>query len=278
MNRAATTQTNDKPPPIFRQIMPSPQSNPSASPTKNPMQILLFADLDDTLFTSGRKAPPGDTHIPVAWRRDGSPVSYTSPVQQTLLAHWQAHARIIPTTARNHDAYRRAALPFADHAIINHGGIILSPDGTPDRDWLARSRRLAATSRDTLAALAARVADPTLNTRLISDHDIPFYLLVKSPGGDLAALARAAARLRPHLGEHCRLLQNGNNLAVLPAWLDKAHAVAHLQQHYRAQYGAILSIGMGDSTSDLPFMRHCDYLLTPAESQIAQRWDDATAP
>jgi len=54
--------------------------------------------------------------------------------------------------------------------------------------------------------------------------------------------------------------------------------LAHLQQHYRAQYGAILSIGMGDSTSDLPFMRHCDYLLTPAESQIAQRWDDATAP
>ena len=90
--------------------------------------------------------------------------------------------------------------------------------------------------------------------------------------------ARAAARLRPYLGEHCRLLQNGNNLAVLPAWLDKAHAVAHLQQHYRAQYGAILSIGMGDSTSDLPFMRHCDYLLTPAESQITQCWDDATAP
>ena len=235
------------------------------------IKILLFADLDDTLFTSARKAPPGATHLPAAYLRDGSPISYASPAQQTLLAHWQAHARIIPTTARNHDAYRRVALPFADHAIINHGGIILSPDGTPDRDWLARSRDLAATSSDTLAALAARVADPTLNTRLISDHDIPFYLLVKSPGGDLAALARAAARLRPYLGEHCRLLQNGNNLAVLPAWLDKAHAVARLQQHYRARYGAILSIGMGDSTGDLPFMRHCDYLLTPAGSQIAQQ-------
>ena len=83
--------------------------------------------------------------------------------------------------------------------------------------------------------------------------------------------ARAAARLRPHLGEHCRLLQNGNNLAVLPAWLDKAHAVAHLQQHYRARYGAILSIGMGDSSSDLPYMRLCDYLLAPSASQIARQ-------
>ena len=56
------------------------------------MKILLFADLDDTLFTSARKAPPGATHLPAAYLRDGSPISYASPAQQTLLAHWQAGA------------------------------------------------------------------------------------------------------------------------------------------------------------------------------------------
>ena len=234
------------------------------------MKILLFADLDDTLFNSARKAPPSEAHLPVAYLRDGSPISYASPVQQTLLAHWQAHATVIPTTARNHDAYRRVRLPFAQHVIIDHGGIILNPDGTPDHDWLTRSRDLAAGSHRELTRLAGHVADAALNTRLISDHDVPFYLLVKSPSGDLAALERTAALLRPQLGEDYRLLHNGNNLAVLPAWLDKAHAVAHLQARYRAQYGAILSIGMGDSTSDLPFMQRCDYLLTPAGSQIAR--------
>lgn len=234
------------------------------------MKILLFADLDDTLFSSARKAPPSEAHLPVAYLRDGSPISYASPVQQALLAHWQAHATVIPTTARNHDAYRRVRLPFAQHAIIDHGGIILNPDSTPDHDWLTRSRDLAAGSHRELTRLAGHVADAALNTRLIADHDIPFYLLVKSPSGDLAALDRAAARLRPQLGDDYRLLHNGNNLAVLPAWLDKAHAVVHLQTHYRAQYGAILTIGMGDSTSDLPFMQRCDYLLTPAGSQIAR--------
>lgn len=234
------------------------------------MKILLFADLDDTLFTSARKAPPGATHLPAAYLRDGSPISYASPAQQTLLAHWQAHALVIPTTARNHDAYRRVRLSFTQHAIIDHGGIILNPDGIPDRDWLARSRDLAASSHADLAMFAARVGDDSLNTRLITDHDIPFYLMVKSPSGDLAALDRAATRLRPQLGDAYRLLCNGNNLAILPVWLDKAHAVAHLQDRYRAQYGAILSIGMGDSASDLPFMQRCDYLLTPVGSQIAR--------
>lgn len=234
------------------------------------MKILLFADLDDTLFSSARKAPPSEAYLPIAYLRDGSPISYASPLQQTLFAHWQAHATIIPTTARNHDAYRRVRIPFAQHAIIDHGGIILNPDSTPDHDWLTRSRDLAAGSHRELTRLAADVADDTLNTRLITDHDVPFYLLVKSPSGDLAALERTAALLRPQLGEDYRLLHNGNNLAVLPAWLDKAHAVAHLQARYRAQYGAILSIGMGDSTSDLPFMQRCDYLLTPAGSQIAR--------
>ena len=28
---------------------------------------------------------------------------------------------------------------------------------------------------------------------------------------------------------------------------------------------------MGDSTSDLPYMRLCDYLLAPAASQIARQ-------
>jgi len=241
-----------------------------ADPT-NPM-LLLFTDLDDTLFTSARKAAPTPAHVPLAYLKDGAPISYASPCQQALLAHWQAHATMIPVTARNLDAYRRVRIPFTAHAVINHGGVILLPDGSADPAWLAQSRANAAQSVAGLEALAAHLpATAALNTRLIRDYDIPFYLLMKSTSADLAPLDDAAGRLRPHLGDDYRLHRNGNNLAVLPAWLDKAHAVAHLLAKYRADHPALVSIGMGDSSSDLPYMRLCDYLLAPSASQIARQ-------
>lgn len=97
--------------------------------------LLLFTDLDDTLFTSARKAAPTPAHVPLAYLKDGTPISYASPCQQALLAHWQAQAVMIPVTARNLDAYRRVRIPFTAHAVINHGGIILLPDGSADPGW-----------------------------------------------------------------------------------------------------------------------------------------------
>ena len=117
--------------------------------------LLLFTDLDDTLFTSARKAAPTPAHVPLAYLKDGAPISYASPCQQALLAHWQAHATMIPVTARNFDAYRRVRIPFTAHAVINHGGVILLPDGSADPAWLAQSRANAAQSVAGLEALAA---------------------------------------------------------------------------------------------------------------------------
>ena len=130
--------------------------------------LLLFTDLDDTLFTSARKAAPTPAHVPLAYLKDGAPISYASPCQQALLAHWQAHATMIPVTARNLDAYRRVRIPFTAHAVINHGGVILLPDGSADPAWLAQSRANAAQSVAGLEALAAHLpATAALNTRLM---------------------------------------------------------------------------------------------------------------
>lgn len=236
------------------------------------MQFIVFTDLDDTLFTSLRKIPPGSSHRPVAFLRDGAPISYASATQQAWLAHWQTHALVIPVTARNLDAYRRVALDFRHHAIINYGGLILNPDGSLDAPWLQHSTEQARASQARLAALAADAArfGEDLHIRLIEDQNICFYLLIKSRSGAPldAVAAYLAAQLRP--GE--QLHHNANNLALLPPWLDKAHAVAHVLALYRQQYGELLSIGMGDSRIDLAFMRQCDFLLAPQHSQIATSW------
>ena len=237
------------------------------------MTLLVFTDLDDTLFTSMRKAPPDGSHQPLAFLADGSPISYASRTQQAWLAHWQQHAILIPVTARNHDAYRRVHLSFSAHAVINYGGIILNPDGSPDPDWRDDSAQHAKHSAPRLQALAERMHGrrSDLNIRIVEDFGIPFYLVIKSSSGE--ALDDIAAELAAHLthpGD--KLHHNGNNLAVIPGWLDKAHAVAHLLAQYRQQYGEIVSIGMGDSRIDLGFMRHCDYLIAPQRSQIVQQW------
>lgn len=234
------------------------------------MKILLFTDLDDTLFTSVRKAPPETNHRIAASLESGDPVSYASPLQQQWLAHWQQHATIIPVTARNHAAYRRVHLPFRAHAILNYGGTILNPDGSPDTDWQTHNAAHAAHSTPRLQTLAHSLAGQRtdLNIRLIADHGITYYLLVKSRSG--AALDDIAAHLRNRLDNGEQLHHNGNNLAVLPAWLDKANAVARLQQYYRARHGEILTLGMGDSLIDLAFMQQCDYLIAPQNSQITR--------
>lgn len=236
------------------------------------MKFIVFTDLDDTLFTSLRKAPPGDSHRPVAYLRDGAPISYASATQQAWLAHWQEHALVIPVTARNLDAYRRVRLDFRHHAILNYGGLILNPDGHIDATWQAHSAAQAVQSQARLQALADRATawGEDLHIRLIHDQGICFYLLIKSHSG--APLDAVAADLAAQLQVGEQLHHNGNNLAILPPWLDKAHAVAHVQALYRQQYGAIISVGMGDSRIDLAFMRQCDFLLTPQHSQIAANW------
>src|SRR5829696_6733221 len=98
------------------------------------MRTYVFLDLDDTILQTRLKCPPDEPVHPAAHGRDGQPLSFITDRQRALLDLFTA-ATVIPTTARNRDAYRRVRLPFRDHAIIDFGGVILRPDDTPDPAW-----------------------------------------------------------------------------------------------------------------------------------------------
>ncbi|MDR0717303.1 MAG: hypothetical protein LBF50_07800 [Azoarcus sp.] len=249
------------------------------------LKKFLFADLDDTLFQSRRKCPERGDLTPAAYLRDGSAHSFLTPAQHSLLALFQREMTVIPVTARNADAFSRVRLGFGDGGIINFGGVIIDAHGVPDAPWLARSAALAAGSLAMLeAALAAARTHAaslgvTLRARLIEDFGVPFYLSAKSAEGDEKALDALEPAVRAHCAECAYpvdIHRNGNNLAVLPDWLDKRHAVEHLISQLRARHGEILTLGMGDSLSDLGFMRACDYALIPRASQIAAALEDKT--
>ena len=243
------------------------------------MKKFLFVDLDDTLFQTSRKCQGRDDLRPVAFLKDGSPNSYTSDKQRALFAVLAQEMTLIPATARDLDAFLRVDLPFDQHAIIEYGGVILLPGGQPDLPWLARTQAQMALAHTGLQAIRqlidayAQAQGMKGRARIVEDFATPFYTLIKDPDGDEGTLAQIeAAVLRPWVaGSGCDywIHRNGNNLAVLPKSLNKLHAVNHLLAQFRAQYGTIISIGMGDSRSDAGFMTACDYAMLPQRSQLA---------
>jgi hypothetical protein len=239
------------------------------------VQVYTFLDLDDTLFQTLPKCPPGEPCRSVAVARDGTPLSYMTRRQARLFELLGGMGPIIPVTARNLDAYRRVDLPFTGLAILDFGGVILRPDGTPDPDWDAIVRPLTPAGGAVLETLLEDVnAFITLHrlgvrARIISDFEMPLYIVMKHPGDDLAALERIRV-------EHLATLPlgdffihaNGNNLSLVPRFLGKERAVRHVLERHVPQ-GDAISLGIGDSLSDVPFLQLCDFMMTPRGTQLA---------
>ena len=243
------------------------------------MKKFLFVDLDDTLFQTSKKCQDRDHLQPVAFLKDGAPISYTCDKQRDLFAMLAREMTLVPATARNLDAFSRVDLPFDNHAVINYGGVILLPGGQPDPHWLAHTQAQMVQAHSGLQAIRQLIdAHATAQgmrgrARLVEDFGTPFYALIKDPDGDDNTLAHIeTAVVKPWVaaaGCDYWIHRNGNNLAILPNSLNKLHAVTYLQQQFRTEFGSILSIGMGDSRSDAGFMTACDYALLPQRSQLA---------
>ena len=241
-------------------------------------QKFLFADLDDTLFQSLEKCAVPDGLRPAAFLKDGSPISYTTPGQRAFIAFAQDGMTMIPTTARNLDAFRRVDLPFASWAVLDYGGIVLQPDGAIDQEWLEHMRGAMQAAMPGLLELAGLIDAWAVRTgfkgraRLIEDFGTPFYLVVKDPDKVAATLAPIEREVvAPWIaeGRDYFIHRNGNNLAILPNALNKARAVEYLQARLRDEYGEIMTFGMGDSRTDARFMAACDYAIVPRRTQLA---------
>ena len=245
------------------------------------MQKLLFVDLDDTLFHSHNKRSPDTDSKPMAFLQDGSAISFANAKQQNMLKFWQQNYVMIPVTARNLNAFKRVAIEFVHGAVINYGGTVLLADGSIDDVWRQQSEAHAQSSQHTLqcvadflSTFAATLPHAEFSIRTIRDDGIDFYCLLKSKTGNLSDVALAAAALSDFVQQQglaaYQIHHNGNNLAIMPPWLNKRHGVRYLLSQWQ-QTGEVVSFGMGDSVIDLGFMSECDYLLVPNPSQIVSQ-------
>lgn len=236
-------------------------------------RAIALVDLDDTLFQTIGKCPddiPADALTALGFARDGSALSYATPRQMRFLGWLAETTHLVPVTARSLDALRRVRIDFAA-AVCAHGGVVLGEDGAPDATWDAIVAERAARHAPELERLAdlVRAENAALSVRVLTEGVVPLYVLVKHPDWDDTALHAAVDRVVPHIGTGWTIHRNGNNVALMPPFLGKAHAVAHILPGLRARFADAPVIGIGDSLTDAPFMALCDYAMMPTRSQLA---------
>lgn len=245
--------------------------------------ITVFTDLDDTLFQTEEKSRKRAGSAPIvaaAHDRHGDPLSYHAPDQLALLA-LLGPCTLVPVTGRNRDALDRVRTPrFDDHLITSHGAIIYAPGGAPLASWCARvereARQLAQPLRVLCDLLGARFAGPSTRVRVIEDAGLPVYLSMK---GDAEASLPGVADIAALAAHQCpdiawQVHHNGRNVAILPPYASKERAVAHVLESKRRSDPQTVFVGLGDSLTDLPYLKLCDFALVPKHSQIQEvLWD-----
>jgi len=234
-------------------------------------RIVIFLDLDDTILQTAPKCPPGEPVEPVAVDRAGRALSFMTRAQRRLLDVWVGLGEVIPVTGRTDDALARVMIEFRSWRITHHGAVIRQPDGRLPPWWHDETRPLLLAAEPSLRDIAARLSEGAAKGGYrVSRHSVEerlTYISVKSDDAG-AALIRLRARLEESgLPQELALHHNGNNFAVTVRGAQKRDAVRRVARELERE-GPIVTIGAGDSLTDIPFLRVCDYALVPRDSQI----------
>jgi hydroxymethylpyrimidine pyrophosphatase-like HAD family hydrolase len=243
-------------------------------------RIIIFLDLDNTVLQTAPKCPPDQPLTPAAFNRAGEVLSYMTPAQQCLLEFWREQATVIPVTGRTDSALARVAITFTSWRITHHGAVIRQPDGLLPSWWYDETRPLLNAARQSLEECAAWLNENAgAGGYRVSQHAVEeclTYISVKSDDHGLALIRLQTQLLATGLPLELTLHCNGNNLALMVKGAQKQDAVQRVVAELERD-GPLVTIGAGDSLTDLPFMQSCDFALAPKASQIqTETWREYT--
>ncbi|WP_163833235.1 HAD family hydrolase [Spartinivicinus ruber] len=241
------------------------------------MSLVVFTDIDDTLIQTERKCVGNDKLHPGAVDRNGQVISFYTEKQHKLIS-LLSDGVLIPVTGRNYAALCRTQLTFSHEAVINHGALILNHDCTIDEGWLQLIEFEVDPWQEQLVEWVRQVQQVIdheqlpLRTNVITDFDISCYVSIKVDNQankieDFYPLLKPVIE-QVNARQEARIHINGRNMALLPPYASKAKAVNYLKQKYQSLNNHTLFVGAGDSLSDIAFMKACDYLVVPQNSQI----------
>ncbi len=236
------------------------------------IKTIVFTDIDDTLIHTGRKLAGRESAEVGALDKQGEPLSFfTQPQRQLLELLVKSGAMIRPVTGRNKDALGRVLVDFQHYKVVSHGAVVLSEDDQLCPYWLKEidaelahwPEQLEQANQSINQAIETMKLDAS--SKVIVDQEIPAYVSVKGKLEDLEHLKAVTHADTAAFFRH----ENGHNHALLPPYTRKKRAMNHVMNRLGISE-ADLTIGVGDSVSDLPFMNACHFSLMPSDSQIVR--------
>jgi hydroxymethylpyrimidine pyrophosphatase-like HAD family hydrolase len=200
---------------------------------------------------------------------DGTPSGFAT-ARQTSFLQWLRAGTVVPVTARSRKVLARVDIEQAP-AVCSNGGCIVGTDNEIDHEWhsrLADLSRSGPSVSNIYAQVTLGLSGDAFRHWIVTENDLELYIVIKSNHDDDQGLAKLGQALAREVPDSWRLHGNGNNLAFLPGWLNKRHAVAYLIDQLRARSPDTPVIGVGDSSSDAGFMDLCDFAMAPTNSQL----------
>lgn len=244
------------------------------------MKIIVFTDLDETLFSSS------DIGEPATVDRLNKYHSYCSQKKRALFDLFESkNTLVIPVTGRNTESLNRCILKEVlecEYSIVSYGMLVLDRKKQPLQDWvnvLCDNYNLGEWENIINYAFELIKSDlnytiDKLNVKIIEDHGFVSHISIKLKKEyyDSCILNDISTYLNSHDFSNFKLHENDRAFALLPPFCNKAKAVKYLKN--KISNDGDLVFGIGDSTTDIEFMKQADYMIVPRNTQISRGIDD----
>ena len=239
----------------------------------------LISDLDHCLVYPKKRSSSlisGPT-IDVFTRATDKSRGMEMPVKLAKLVENISQHRVA-VTARSYNDVAKLQFPFEwDYIISSHGADIFYHDkllcnfvSESSQKAVYSTFGIIGTEKDFLTANCQDNFINSLECIYSGQYDdIPSFIEIKLHNADDFDKFAKTYSIYELISDDLEIYRNKKVITLIPKGINKAAALAYLKESIIKQYDPdSFLIGAGDSNSDVPFLKLCDWVMAPSNSQI----------